>query len=94
MDSECLFSALKGRGFCFEETYLTDRARIKKLMALLAIGLCWAHKTGEWRSTIKPIRLCKRRSGTRPQHSYVRYGLDFIRDILLNPFRKRDSFRK
>lgn len=34
---ECLFSCLKGRGFCFEETHLRDRARIKKMMALLAI---------------------------------------------------------
>lgn len=91
---ECLFSCLKGRGFCFEETHLTDRARIKKMMALLAIGFCWAHKTGEWRAGTKPIRLCKHRDSTRPQHSYMRYGLDYIRDIIVNPFKKIKEFRK
>src|SRR5690606_897273 len=77
---ECLFSCLKGRGFCFEETHLVDRARIKKMMALLAIGFCWAHKTGEWRASIKPIRFCKHRDSMRPQNSYMRYGLDYIRE--------------
>lgn len=90
---ECLFACLKGRGFRFEQTHMVDRARIKKMMALLAIGLCWAHKTGEWRETIKPIRWCKRRKGLRPQNSYIRYGLDFIREIIVNPFKKIKDFR-
>lgn len=91
---ECLFSCLKGRGFCFEETHLVDRARIKKMMALLAIGFCWAHKTGEWRAITKPIRLCKHRESWRPQSSYMRYGLDYIREIIINPFKKIKEFRK
>lgn len=90
---ECLFSCLKGRGFCFEETHLTDRARIKKMMALLAIGFCWAHKTGEWRARLKPIRLCKHRDSMRPQNSYMRYGLDYIREVIINPFKKLREFR-
>ena len=40
---ETLFSCLKGRGFHFEETHLTNLDRIEKLMALLAIGVAWAH---------------------------------------------------
>lgn len=91
---ECLFSCLKGRGFCFEETHLVDRARIKKMMALLAIGFCWAHKIGEWRASIKPIRLCKHRDSIRPQNSYMRYGLDYIREIIINPFKKISEFRR
>lgn len=91
---ECLFSCLKGRGFCFEETHLVDRTRIKKMMALLAIGFCWAHKTGEWRASIKPIRLCKHRDSIRPQNSYMRYGLDYIREIIVNPFKKISAFRQ
>lgn len=91
---ECLFSYLKGRGFCFEETHVVDRSRIKKIMALLAIGCCWAHKTGEWRANIKPIRLCKHRASIRPQSSYMRYGLDYIRELIVNPFKKRSIFRK
>lgn len=90
---ECLFACLKGRGFRFEETHLVNRARIKKMMALLAIGFCWAHKTGEWRATIKPIRLTQHRNSIRPQSSYLRYGLDFIREIIVNPFKKIDEFR-
>jgi len=35
---EVLFSALKKRGFDFEQTHLTDPERIKKLIALLAIA--------------------------------------------------------
>jgi hypothetical protein len=91
---ECLFSCLKGRGFCFEETHVTDRGRIKKIMALLAIGFCWAHKTGEWRANIKPIRLCKHRESIRPQSSYMRYGLDYIRELLVNPLNTIAKFRE
>ena len=45
---ESLFACLEGRGFRCEETHLIDRARIKKMMAILAIGLCWPHQIGEW----------------------------------------------
>ena len=64
------------------------------MKALLAIGFCWAHKTGEWRATIKPIRFCKHRNSMRPQNSYLRYGLDYIREIIINPFKKIKKFRK
>ena len=35
---ECLFAALKGRGFRFEETHMISLERIEKLTALLAIA--------------------------------------------------------
>jgi hypothetical protein len=41
---EHLFQCLEGRGFHLEETRLTRYFRIKKVMALLAIAFCWAHK--------------------------------------------------
>jgi len=44
---EHLFQCLKGRGFHLEETRLTRYFRIKKVMALVALAFCWAHKTGE-----------------------------------------------
>lgn len=91
---ECLFACLKGRGFRFEATHLTERARIKKMMALLAIGFCWAHKTGEWRANKKPIRLCKHHNSLRPQNSYMRYGLDYLREVIINPMKKITDFRK
>ena len=40
---ESFFQALKGRGFNFEQTHLTDPTKIAKLMALLAVGVVWAH---------------------------------------------------
>ena len=84
---ETLFLCLKSRGFCFEDTHLKHLDRIEKLMALLTVGLCWAHKIGEWRAEKKPIKFWKYRDSFRPQYSYFRYGLDFIGDLLLNPYK-------
>jgi hypothetical protein len=94
---ETLFSCLKEKGFRFEDTHLTKPKRIEKLMALLAMGFCWAHKVGEWRATRRPIIYKIHRTGVkgrRPQNSYFRYGLDFIREILLSPFPKAVEFRR
>jgi len=54
---ESLFQNLKGCGFQFEDTHMTDPQRLEKLMALLAMGVAWAHKVGEWRAIEKPILL-------------------------------------
>ena len=73
---ENLFQALKGRGFNFEDTHLKDLNKISKLMALLTVGVVWAHKVGEYKDAkIKPI---KRKKHGRLQYSYFRYGLDMI----------------
>ena len=67
------------------------------MMALLAIGVCFAHKTGEWQADIKPIRLCKHSNGLktemRPQNSYMRLGLDYIREVIVNPFKTFKHFK-
>jgi len=77
---ETLFQALKGRGFDMERTRLTRYHRIKKMVALLAIGFCWAHKTGEWKHrVIKPLRV---KSHGRLANSLFRYGLDYLADKL------------
>ncbi len=81
---ETLFSCLKGRGFRFEDTHITRCDRIEKVMALLAIAFCWAHKTGEWRAEKKPIPFKRFRHSIRPQHSLFRYGFNFIREVILN----------
>ncbi|KTD32923.1 transposase [Legionella nautarum] len=90
---ECLFHALKGRGFRFEETHMTTLERVEKLMALLALGMCWAHKIGEWKARKKSIKINRHRESNRPQNSFFRYGLDFIRDLLINPCNKISQFR-
>ena len=90
---ECLFQALKGRGFRFEETHVTQSERIEKIIAFLAIGFAWAHKVGEWRANKKSIPLRIIRKQKRPQFSFFRYGLDLIRDQVTSP-RQGKFFRQ
>ena len=89
---ENLFGCLKSKGFGFEETHMTQKERIDKLMTLLAFGFCWAHKVGEWRATIKPITFNKYRYSRRPQYTYFRYSLDLLRDIILQSVTKTQPF--
>lgn len=78
---ETLFGCLKSKGFGFEETHITHTERIGKLIALLTIAFCWAHRVGEWRHEEKAISVKKH---GRLSQSYFRYGLDYLRDTLLN----------
>jgi len=79
---EHLFQCLKGRGFHFEDMHLTRYFRVKKMMALLAIALAWAHKVGEWRhKQVKPLVIKKH---GRLEKSFFRYGLDYLTDCLLH----------
>lgn len=87
---ETLFGALKSRGFRFEETHMTEPQRLSKLIALLALAFCWAHLTGEWLHTQKPIPLKKH---GRKAISIFRYGLDYLREILLNVREKQEAFK-
>ena len=89
---ESLFQCLKSRGFRFEETHVTDLKKISKIMALLSIGFCWAHKVGEWRDRKRPIRFKKFLKSRRPQYSYFRYGLDWIREIILHIYCRAKQF--
>jgi len=78
---ETLFACLKTRGFNFESTHLSDLKRIEKLVALLAIGFCWCHLTGEWLNEQKEINLKKH---GRKSISIFRCGLDKLRNVLFN----------
>lgn len=78
---ETLFGCLKTRGFRLEDTHINKRQRIKKLLLLPAIAFCWAHRTGEWKNEIKPIKVKKHE---RLAQSLFRVGLDSLRDGLLN----------
>ena len=91
---EVLFQNLKNRGFNFEDTHVTKHDRINNVMSLLVVGFCWAHKVGEWRDAKKSIVFNKYRNGRRPQYSFFRYGLDFIRDVLLHISRLKRQFRQ
>lgn len=89
---ENLFQCLKGRGFHMEATHLTKPPRIKKMMALLAIGFCWAHKVGEWKEkAVKPLTVKKH---GRKAQSVFRYGLDYLTDLLTGRVREElDTLR-
>ena len=79
---ETLFSCLKGKGFNFEDTRITDLERIESMMAVLSIAFAWAHKVGNWRhENQKPIKVKKH---GRLSVSYFRYGLDWIQQALLD----------
>ena len=79
---ENLFQCLKGRGFNMEATHLTHYFRIKKMMSLMALGFCWAHKTGEWKSkVVKPLKI---KNHGRPERGLFRYGLDYLADKLFS----------
>jgi len=85
---ETLFSCLKGRGFNLEETRVTDRTRIKRLLVVVVVAFCWAHRIGEWQhENVKPIKVKKHQ---RLAKSIFRMGLDLLRDSLLKPI---DSLR-
>ena len=78
---ETLFGCLKTRDFCLEATHLKDRKRLKKLIALLTLAFCWAHRVGEW--VVKHQSIPVKRHG-RKAKSLFRTGFDLLRQILLN----------
>ncbi len=84
---ETLFGSLKSRGFNFEATHLGDRERIERLVAVLALAFVWAYLLGIWlHEQVKAIKL--KRHGRRAR-SLFRYGLDHLREVLLNPNSRR-----
>lgn len=78
---ESLFGCLKSRGFCLEETHLTDKERLEKLLALLTVAFCWAYIAGEWLTRTNPIKIKKH---GRLAKSLFRHGFDHLRRILCN----------
>lgn len=78
---ESMFGCLKSKGFNFEDTHLIKRERIKKMVAVLALAFCWAHRTGEWRNQNEKIIKIKKHG--RPQYNLFRYGLDWINEKLI-----------
>lgn len=76
---ETLFSCLKSRGFNFEDTNITDRQRIKRLLVVAVIAFCWAHRVGEWQHEQKPLKVKKHK---RLAKSLFRVGLDWINEQL------------
>ncbi|BCA94959.1 hypothetical protein TUM19329_13200 [Legionella antarctica] len=91
---KCLFSALKTKGWRFEDTRVIEPKRIEKFLVLLALGFVWTHRIGEWKASVKPIVLKKLRNQKKPKNSFFRYGLDHLRDLLMNSKINIKMFRK
>ena len=80
---ETAFKALKSSGFNIEATHLTDLERIEKLFSIVMAAFAWAYVVGVVANEkIKPIRILKH--GNRAK-SLLKYGLEMIATILLNP---------
>lgn len=86
---ETLFGMFKTRGFCLESTHFDNSERLSKLLALLALALCWAIKTGEWLHQHYPIKIKKH---GRLAKSIFRHGLDYLRSIATDLDLKDDEF--
>lgn len=88
---EMLFAALKTTGFDLETTHLNQVQRIDTLLALLMLALVWAHRIGETlHASVTPI---KRKKHGHLAQSFFRYGLDYLRSILLHLPLKQSDFR-
>ncbi len=88
---ESLFGCLKTRGFNFENTHITNLDRINTLLGILAISFTFAYVLGIWRHDIKPIR---NKTHGRKAISFFRYGLDYLRRILLLPEKMKPEFNE
>lgn len=73
---ETLFGCLKTRGFCLEETHLTDGERVSRLLGLLNLAFCWSLLAGKFVCQRKPLRLKKHK---RLEKSVFRAGFDYLR---------------
>jgi hypothetical protein len=80
---ETAFKGLKSSGFNIENTHLTDLDRIEKLFTIVMLAFTWAYLVGVIvNDEIKPIRILNH--GARAK-SFLKYGLEFIARIFLNP---------
>jgi hypothetical protein len=79
--TECLFAAMKRRGFNLEDTHLVEPERIERLIAVLTLTLCWCYKVGDWLDRQQPIEVKKHQ---RRVCSVIRLGLDALRRLVLN----------
>jgi len=58
---ETMFGALKSKGFNLEESKISQKEKVKKLMGLLAIAFIWSIISGEYRDQHEPIGVKKKK---------------------------------
>lgn len=79
---ETLFANLKSKGFNLEDTHITEPARLATLIALLAIAVALAAKSGVLASARKPIPV---KTHGRPQASLFAHGRAALCKRLASP---------
>lgn len=82
---ETMFKGLKSSGFNIEDTHMVHINRIEQLFGVVIIAYTRAYLVGIAANLkVKAIRIL---NNGRRAISLVKYGLIFIADTLLNPFR-------
>jgi len=84
---ECLFQALKGRGFHLEETRVTEPDRLSVLIGLLALAYLWCVCAGQG----LPERVSN--SLGRLRQSVSRRGLDLVHQVALGLVRQPEQWQ-
>lgn len=56
---ESFFSALKKRGFNFEDTHITDMEKLSRLMFVVSIAVMWSYRSGEILEEITATKIKK-----------------------------------
>ena len=80
-----MFKGLKSSWFNIEDTHMVHINRIEQLFGVVIIAYTWAYLVGiATNLKVKAIRIL---NNGRHAISLVKYGLNFIADTLLNPFR-------
>lgn len=78
---EMLFSSLKERGFRFENTHMTDQAKLSRLMFALTLAFCIALKQGDFICQESPLVLKKH--GYFAKSLFLK-GLESIARMVIN----------
>jgi hypothetical protein len=79
---EEMFESIKTRGFGLESTRICQPARLRRLMAIVAIAFIWAVRVGEVHLQKHPVK--RNRKGRRIR-SVFRVGLDHLTQIISHP---------
>ena len=86
---ENLFSCLKTRGFNLEDTHITDRKKVEKLLFVVVIAFCWAYLVGMEKTQTREI---PRKNHSRKSQSLFRYGYDSLRRAVIQGVRYFRAF--
>lgn len=73
---ENLFSCMKTKGFCLEDTHLSQRKKVEKLLFVVVIAFCWSYAVGIKQNQDKEIAV---KTHQRKSRSLFRYGYDLLR---------------